>query len=128
MRSNKTISLLLALLVMSSSFVTLCPAEHSGSKDVHLIAATCKSHDCHRAENSDHCDEEFCDHQTCNDKHLFEDINIQIATKTSIHIAPIPLNDAKKIFKALDCVSLAGNLNRNPQYSSIDILTTILRI
>jgi hypothetical protein len=127
MRSNKAISLIMALLIMSASFITLCPASQNESPKVHLITDPCKSHDCHRNEPASNCNKEFCDHQTCNDKHLFDEINIQ-NNRFSILIISVPIIFAKHFFELPVAASISVNQNIPSRFPPSLILTTVLRI
>jgi hypothetical protein len=93
-RSNKTISGLLILMVFMSGFITLCPDGHKGAPDIHFITDECDSHHCSRNVDPIQCETENCNHQLCIDQPLSDNFrpadsqqfNLTSATPVSINI------------------------------------------
>lgn len=68
MRFNKAISTLMAFLILSASFVTICDAGDFRSAKIHLIADPCDNHECSRNAESDACAMDESPHGICTDQ------------------------------------------------------------
>jgi hypothetical protein len=95
MRFNKTISIVMAFMIMSASFMTLCPACEGPETTVHFIAESCESHQCEQNAESHSCAPENCRHEICSDQSIHDEYlpNSSIQIDAVIPLAVLTIDD-----------------------------------
>jgi len=68
MRTDKIISLLIALLIPVCSLATQCCDNASQIQEIHFVSQPCSSHDCGGHDKSHGCTPEDCQHRICSDQ------------------------------------------------------------
>ncbi|MFP4165318.1 MAG: hypothetical protein ACLFQB_15360 [Chitinispirillaceae bacterium] len=65
---NKFFSIFLAILILGSGFISICPKEDDHVSDYHLSFQACESHPCEKDSQQHGCESESCEHQACSDE------------------------------------------------------------
>lgn len=124
----KAINITLILFLSLSNLVAICPESKGRLGEVHLMLASCDSHECHRNESLYTCDKEICDHQSCNDLPVFTAFHIPPQVWFSAILQVIP-NSVSNLFSldryATQILAFKGSAYPSPSTSAP---ITVLRI
>jgi hypothetical protein len=122
------INSLLIVITTFSNFLAVCSEDKGRSGEVHFILEACEAHECHRNDSTPQCNSELCDHQSCNDKAIFDVFHIPQQVKYSHFEARIPFDFCKPFTTdqlLIVCQTIYCDF---PQLSSSPRFTTVLRI